>query len=181
MVGGFWNSANQTATAAKGEKFDTPAVSQTFAGYNKSAHDRLNGSPYKNVKYLRKLSNAFYTNAGFTGGRTKLPARDITYGYYQENGKVQVITDRTINTGLESGDVSGFSVVRDLNVDTNAEFAGNPARITTLLTRSAANRYSAGSAITPTFTSELKRKATGTTQGYLLPTLRAKTFLPRLR
>lgn len=126
MVGGFWNSANQTATAAKGEKFDTPAVSQTFAGYNKSAHDRLNGSPYKNVKYLRKLSNAFYTNAGFTGGRTKLPARDITYGYYQENGKVQVITDRSINTGLESGDVSGFSVVRDLNVDTNAEFVGQP-------------------------------------------------------
>ena len=126
MVGGFWNSANQTATAAKGEKFDTPAVSQTFAGYNKSAHDRLNGSPYMNVKYLRKLSNAFYTNAGFTGGRTKLPARDITYGYYQENGKVQVITDRSINTGLESGDVSGFSVVRDLNVDTNAEFAGKP-------------------------------------------------------
>lgn len=126
MVGGFWNSANQTATAAKGEKFDTPAVSQTFAGYNKSAHDRLNGSPYMNVKYLRKLSNAFYTNAGFTGGRTKLPARDITYGYYQENGKVQVITDRSINTGLESGDVSGFSVVRDLNVDTNAGFAGKP-------------------------------------------------------
>lgn len=126
MVGGFWNSANQTATAAKGEKFDTPAVSQTFAGYNKSAHDRLNGSPYENVKYLRKLSNAFYTNAGFTGGRTKLPARDITYGYYQENGKVQVITNRSINTGLESGDVSGFSVVRDLNVDTNAEFAGKP-------------------------------------------------------
>ena len=126
MVGGFWNSANQTATAAKGEKFDTPAVSQTFAGYNKSAHDRLNGSPYMNVKYLRKLSNAFYTNAGFTGGRTKLPARDITYGYYQENGKVQVITNRSINTGLESGDVSGFSVVRDLNVDTNAGFAGQP-------------------------------------------------------
>ncbi len=126
MVGGTWNSANQTATAAKGEKFDTPAVSQTFAGYNKSAHDRLDGSPYKNVKYLRKLSNAFYTNAGFTGGRTGLFARDITYGYYQENGKVQVITNRSINTGLESGDVSGFSVVRDLNVDTNAGFAGKP-------------------------------------------------------
>ena len=126
MVGGTWNGSNQTATAAKGEKFDAPNVSQTFAGYNKSAHDRLNGSPYKNVKYLRKLSNAFYTNAGFTGGRTGLSARDITYGYYQENGKVQVITDRSVNTGLESGDVSGFSVVRDLNVDTNAGFAGQP-------------------------------------------------------
>lgn len=126
MVGGTWNDSNKTATAVKGEKFDIPTVSQTFAGYNKSAHDRLNDSPYKNVKYLRKLSNAFYTNAGFTGGRTGLFARDITYGYYQENGKVQVITDRSGNTGLESEDVSGFSVVRDLNVDTNARFAGQP-------------------------------------------------------
>ncbi len=126
MVGGTWNGSNQTATAVKGEKFDIPTVSQTFAGYNKSAHDRLNDSPYKNVKYLRKLSNAFYTNAGFTGGRTGLFARDITYGYYQENGKVQVITDRPGNTGLESEDVTGFSVVRDLNVDTNARFAGQP-------------------------------------------------------
>lgn len=126
MVAGSWNNTNQTATAVKGEKFDMPTVSQTFAGYNKSSHDRLNGTPYKNVKYLRKLTNAFYTNAGFTGGRTGLSARDITYGYYQENGKVQVITNRSANTGLESEDVSGFSVVRDLNVDTNAEFVGQP-------------------------------------------------------
>ena len=124
MVGGTWNSSNQTATAVKGEKFDIPTVSQTFAGYNMSTHDRLNDTPYKGVKYLRKLSNAFYTNAGFTGGRTGLVARDITYGYYQEGDKVQVITDRSCNGGLESGDVNGFSVVRDLNVDTNAQFVG---------------------------------------------------------
>lgn len=135
MVGGTWNGSNQTATAVKGEKFDIPTVSQTFAGYNKSNHDRLKDTPYRielgegkseGVKYLRQLTNAFYTNAGFTGGRTGLFARDITYGYYQENGKVQVITDRSGNTGLESEDVSGFSVVRDLNVDTNARFAGQP-------------------------------------------------------
>lgn len=123
-----WIGNNQSASAAMATKTDAPVVSQTLAGYNKSGHQRLDGSPYKDVKYLRQMGNAFFTGAGFTGGRGALVARDITYGYVQKEVDgvkyVQAITDRSANSGLDSAAVSGFSVIRDLNIDANAAFVG---------------------------------------------------------
>lgn len=125
-----WVGQNQSASAAMAFKPDAPVVNQTFAGYNLSTHNRLDGSPYVGKKYLRQMDNAFYTNAGFTGGRGGLEARDITYGYVQKeaNGKkyVQAITDRPANGGLNSEVVSGFSVIRDFNIDWNAAFVDQP-------------------------------------------------------
>lgn len=123
---GSWNATNFSMSAAAAVKNDAPTVNQTLAGYNLSSHDRLNGSPYKGVKYLRKPDNGFYTSAGMTGGRESLKAKDITYGYVQSAGVVQVITNRSGNGGLGCESVPGFSVIRDLNFDTNAGFIGQP-------------------------------------------------------
>ena len=121
-----WVGGNQSATAVKATRAVTPLVNQTFAGYNLSSHDRLTNTPYKGVKYLRKFDNAFYTNAGFTGGKGSVEARDITFGYLEEDGNVFVLTDRPANGGLgyagNDEAVKGLSVIRNLNEDTNARF-----------------------------------------------------------